>query len=93
MPCGSLIGSKLSTGKERERWTWITPNAESDVGALKAGAVVGSTGVRMSSEVKRAVPFESWPRMMRRRGAVRFSSEEEDIVLGFELERLRIDGR
>jgi hypothetical protein len=42
--------------------------------------------------VKRAVPFSSWPSMMRRRGAVRLRFDEEDIVLGFELERLRIDG-
>jgi len=68
----------------------MMPNAESEVGALKAGAVVGSTGVRVSSEVKRAVPFESWPRIMRRTGALKLRFEE-DILVCFEMYRLGID--
>lgn len=41
--CGSLSrGRWLSTGKPRERWIWITPNADCSVGIKKSGAVVGS---------------------------------------------------
>jgi hypothetical protein len=37
----------------------MTPKAELSFGAEKAGAVVGSTGYRISSEAKMATPLGS----------------------------------
>ena len=46
----------------------MTPKAELSFGAEKAGAVVGSSGCRRSSEAKMATPFGSWEVIMRRTG-------------------------
>lgn len=63
----------------------MTPKAELSFGAAKTGAVIGSTGNRISSEAKIAVPLESWLVITLRIGASRLSLGEA-MISGFNSE-------